>query len=152
MASRSGLRWREMMALSLFNPWVLLGIAIAIGAAGAGGYFKGVDVAENAARAEYATELEAGIASFNEQAAKDQEAAVKVAARNAAAQARASTIRSQSNVAIQEKPLPVICAWEPKSFSLLLAAIKEASGDSADTANKLSESVRRANATGKPER
>lgn len=131
------------------NPYLILGFVVILATSNWYSYSVGGEHKENEMRANYATDLEVGIAKFNEEAEADKAQAVKVAARNAAAQARAAALRGKTSVVIREKPMPVVCDWEPKSFGLLVAAVQAANGTTETTASGLRDAVRKSNGTGK---
>jgi hypothetical protein len=133
--------------MSLLNPWVLLAIVLAIGTAGATGYYKGHTAAQDAARAQFATELEATIAEHNANAAIDMQAAADNAAREAAARTRTAMLRGRANEITVAKPMPVSCNLDSDRFGLLVAAVKEANGDSADAAGRVRDAAKSVNST-----
>jgi hypothetical protein len=63
-------------AVTLLNPWVILGIVLAIAGAGFQGYRMGSKSAQDAARAAHATALEAAIAAAKANALIDAQALI----------------------------------------------------------------------------
>ena len=110
------------------NPWLILAVVLAIGAAGVGGYFKGSTDAENRARARYSTELEATIAQHNENAVIDMQAAREAGEREAKARVKTVTITNEVERVIHDKPAAPECRLTADAFSLLRAAVQVANG------------------------
>ena len=96
--------------MSLFNPWVILSILIAIGSAAAGGYSKGKD-------AEYQRQ-QIEIAALNAKARETEKAMAQVA------QSYGDTLRKANNVArVKETKLRAdIASGERKLFIPVKAA------------------------------
>ena len=133
----------------MLNPYVILGIVLFWGFSMAGAYLKGSQVAQDAARAQYAESLEQTIAQHNKNAVIDMQAAAKVAADEATARTRTAMLRSRTNEVIRANPSPVTCAWPADRFGLLVTAVQEANGDSADASGRLSTAIGKANAPAK---
>ena len=133
----------------MFNPWVILGVVLFWIASVGGAYLKGGKAAEDHARAQYATEMEATIKQNNENAVVDMQAAAKVAAAEATAKTRAAMLRGKVDVVIAKTPSSLSCAWPVERFGLLLVAVQEANGDQTAFADGLSTAVSRANASSK---
>ena len=133
--------------MSLLNPWVILGIVLFWGFSMAGAYLKGSQVAQDAARAAYATSLEQTIAEANKNAVIDMAAAAEVAARESAARTRAAMIRGQTVKVIHEKPSPAVCNLDAGRMQLVAAAV--AAANSEDAASRVRDAADKANRTGR---
>src|SRR3990167_10013273 len=108
----------------MLNPWLLLGAVLFWLASMAGAYFKGVDVAENEAKAEYSKQQDAAIKEANDNALIDMQAAREVGEREGRARAKTIVIRGKAEVVFRDNPQPRVCDWSEPAFSLLDAAIK----------------------------
>ena len=129
----------------MFSPYLILAAVLAIGAAGVGGYFKGSTDAKNAAQAEYAKQLDGVITQHNADAVIDMQAAAEVARQEAQAKTRTVYIRGAASEAIAKSALPADCLLIPSQrYSVLLAAVKAANGDSQDAPAGLLDAIRKA--------
>ena len=107
--------------MSLFNPWVILSILIAIGAAGAGGYSKGKD-------AEYQRQ-QLEIAALNAKARETEKAMAQVA------QSYGDTLRKANNAArVKETKLRADIATGERKLFIPVKAAKCAVSAATDTA------------------
>ena len=119
----------------MLNPWdsarpgILLGLLVFWLASVTGAYFKGSEAAQEAARAQYATQLEATIAEHNADSLIDMESALAWGEANAKAKTRFSEVKNVALEAISAAPLAANCSWDKPSFDALLAAIKESNSD-----------------------
>ena len=129
----------------MLSPWLILAAVLAIASAGVGGYFKGSADAENKAKAEYAKQLDGVIAEHNQNAVIDMQAAAEVAAKEAQAKTKTVYIRGAASEAIAKSALPADCLLIPaQRYSVLLAAVKAANGDSQDAPAGLLDAIRKA--------
>lgn len=131
----------------MLNPYVLLGLLVFWLASVTGAYFKGHTAAENAARAQYATELEATIAEHNKNAVIDMQAAAEVAAKESAARTRQAMLRNQTVKVIHEKPSPAVCDLDDGRMQLVAQSVAAANNEDAaarvrDTASKVNATIR----------
>jgi hypothetical protein len=133
------------------NPWVLIAIGVAFVASNASSFFYGqhVEAAEQAQAQQKLVTDKLAEAAVNAEA--DKQAAIKAAKAEGIAAGRAAALRGKGNEAIRNEPLAAACDWRPQSFSVLVAAVRDANGATpADTG--LSDAVRRANGTVQPSR
>lgn len=121
-------------------PWILLGLLIFWLASVSGAYYKGHTAAQEAARAQYATQLEQSIAEHNENAVIDAQAAREAGERSAKARTRTVTITNEVERVIHEKPAPAVCRLTADTFSLLTVAVQVANGTDTGSALKLLDS------------
>src|SRR3990167_10520454 len=110
----------------MLNPWLLLGAVLFWLASMAGAYFKGVDVAENEAKAEYSKQQDAAIKEANDNALIDMQAAREVGEREGRAKVITRTITNEVTKVIHEKPSPAVCRWDDNSSRLLQRAVEAA--------------------------
>ena len=132
------------------SPYLILAAVLAIGAAGVGGYFKGSTDAKNAAQAAYAKQLDGVIAQHNADSIVDMQAAAEMATREAAAKTRTVYIRGEAANAISKTALPAACVNVPaERYSVLLASIKAANGDSENAPAGVLDAIRKTQPPGK---
>jgi len=129
----------------LLNPYLIIGLIVFWLASVGGAYFKGHTAAQDAARAQYATELEATIKQHNANTLIDMQAAADVAAKEAAARTRTAMLRNQTTKVIYEKPMPVSCNYDDGRMQLVAAAVAAANNE--DTAARVRAASDKANAT-----
>ena len=115
-----------MMALSLFNPWVLLTLGIALAGSNFYSYSLGGDHKENEAKAAYSKQLESSIKEANENALIDMQAAREVGEREGRARARTVVIEGKAQVVFRDNPQPRVCDWTTPAFGVLNDAIQAA--------------------------
>lgn len=123
------------------NPWVLLGLVLFWAASMGGAYYKGHTAAQDAARAHYATELEATIKEHNENALIDAQAAREAGERDAKAKVRTVTITNTVEKVLHDTPSPANCRLSPDAFGLLVAAVKVANGTDTDAAGAVPSAI-----------
>ena len=133
----------------MFNPWILLGLLVFWLASVGGAYYKGSQNAQEEARAQFASQLEATIQAHNADAEIDMNAAFEWGQRNSIAKTKSNEIRGQANDAIRAQPLAVTCNWDTATFGLLTSAVKAASELDPAASERLSKAVRDANASSK---
>lgn len=131
------------------NPWLLLGVVIALVVSSFGGYRYGkhVEAAEAAQRQVKA--VNAAIEEHNADTIIDMEAAFEVGAAEAKAKAAANQNRQEFSHALSEKPRPIACVMPDRAFGLLVDAVDSANGNPA-TGLKLPNPVPLAPEAGKP--
>ena len=120
----------------MLNPYILLGLVIFWIASVTGAYLKGHSIAEDQAKAAYSKQLDAAIASHNEDALVDMQAAREAGEREARARVVTRTITNEVTKVIHEKPSPAICRWDDPSVGLLQRAV-EAANDLAPAAKSV---------------
>ena len=118
--------------MMLANPWLLLGLLVFWLASVSGAYYKGSQHAQDAARAQYATDLEASIQKANETAKADIEAARAAGQKEAKARLRTVTVTNTVERILHEKPSPAICRVNDDAFALMLATVQIANGTDID--------------------
>lgn len=129
----------------MLNPYFLLGLLLFWGASITGAYFKGSSVAQNAARAHYASELEASIVQHNANAVIDMQAAAKVASDQAVARTRTAMLRSQANEVVRASPMPNTCNLDAGRMQLIAESVNAANGENA--AGRVRDAAKSVNST-----
>lgn len=132
------------------NPWILVGLLVFWLSTLAGAYWKGHTAAQDSARAQYATDLEATIAEHNANAEIDAQAALEWGQANARVRTEYVTIRSAANAATQNNPAVPACNLDTGRMQSLAAAISAANKQS--PADLLLDATDKANSTSKPVR
>lgn len=111
------------------NPYILLGLIVFWMVSVTGAYFKGVQHAEDKAKAEYSKQLEDTIQQHNADALVDMEAARAAGILDAKAKTRTVTITNEVERVIHDNPAPAACRITDDTFRLLQSAIQVANGD-----------------------
>ena len=132
------------------NPYILLGLAVFWAVSVGGAYFKGSQHAQDAARAQYATDLESAIAESRENAVIDMQAAREAGERDARARTRTVTVTNEVERVIHAQPAPAVCRLNPDAFRLLGAAVEIANGADTDPAKPMPDAGPKTRPAGKP--
>ena len=121
----------------MLNPYILLGLLVFWLASVSGAYYKGHAAAQDVARAQYATELEASIAKQQKDAQIDVAAALEAGKKEAKVRVKTVTLTNTVERVLHEKPAPVVCRISDDTFKLMLAAVQIANGiDAGEDAHK----------------
>jgi hypothetical protein len=122
------------------NPYILLGLLVFWLASVTGAWFKGSQHAQDAARAQYATDLEKAIAKHEEDAAIDMQAAREAGQAEAKARVKTVTVTNTVERILHEKPAPANCRVTDDTFKLLAAAVQIANGADPDATKPVRDS------------
>ena len=111
------------------NPWLILAVVLAIGAAGLAGYHKGSTDAENRAAAQYGVQLDAKVKEHNENATIDMQAAFEAGKAEAKVRVVTRTITGEANAITVERPIAAVCRLDAPRRLLIDRAIASANSD-----------------------